>query len=109
MTTDAEMDGLRTNAYNKALSIQDELFHSSLYDRYLSRGMTDQLLEVRRLFLHDSSSDSSNFSPLSLAATRLGHRTLKAISRASRRRWRRATCYGNITCACRITRQLPLF
>ena len=46
--TDSEMDGLRTNAYNKALSIQDQLFHSALYDWYLSRGMTDQLLEVGR-------------------------------------------------------------
>ncbi|KAM0790881.1 hypothetical protein ACM66B_004721 [Microbotryomycetes sp. NB124-2] len=43
----ADIDGLRTNAYNKALCVRDELFHSQLYDWYLSRGMTDQLLEAR--------------------------------------------------------------
>lgn len=42
-----EADGIRTNAYNKALSSQDELFHQNMYDWFISRGMTDQLLEVR--------------------------------------------------------------
>lgn len=45
-SVDAEADGLRTNAYKKALSVKDEFFHSFLYDWYLSRGFTDQLLEV---------------------------------------------------------------
>ncbi|KAI5478404.1 nuclear pore complex protein Nup155 [Pseudohyphozyma bogoriensis] len=46
-----EADGLRTNAYNKALSVKDEFFHYSLYDWYLARGMTDQLLETRTEYL----------------------------------------------------------
>ncbi|GAA5823999.1 hypothetical protein JCM11251_003374 [Rhodosporidiobolus azoricus] len=46
-----EADGLRTNAYNKALSVKDEFFHFELYEWYLSRGMTNQLLETRTPFL----------------------------------------------------------
>ncbi|KAM0752957.1 nucleoporin-domain-containing protein [Meredithblackwellia eburnea MCA 4105] len=46
-----EADGLRSNAYNRALSVKDEFFHSSLYDWYLSRGLTDQLLETRTPYL----------------------------------------------------------
>lgn len=45
---DEEADSLRTNAYNRALSVKDEFFHFELYDWYLSRGLTNQLLEVRR-------------------------------------------------------------
>ena len=45
-----EADGLRTNAYNKALAVKDDLFHFELYEWYLSRGMTNQLLEAS-LFL----------------------------------------------------------
>ncbi|KAK4050871.1 hypothetical protein OIV83_003293 [Microbotryomycetes sp. JL201] len=48
---DAPSCNLRTNAYNKALSVRDELFHSQLYDWYLSRGMTDQLLEARTPYI----------------------------------------------------------
>jgi nuclear pore complex protein Nup155 len=44
--TDEEADSLRTNAYSKALSVKDEFFHFELYDWYLSRGLTNQLLEV---------------------------------------------------------------
>lgn len=46
-TTYEEADGLRTNAYNKALAVKDEFFHVELYEWYLSRGLTNQLLEVR--------------------------------------------------------------
>ncbi|GAA5897035.1 uncharacterized protein JCM6883_006558 [Sporobolomyces salmoneus] len=46
-----EADGLRTNAYNKALSVKDDLFHFELYEWYLSRGMTNQLLETRTPYL----------------------------------------------------------
>lgn len=49
---DAEIDGLRTNAYNKALLIKDEFFHFALYDWYLSRSMADQLLEVSSRYRH---------------------------------------------------------
>ncbi|GAA5897156.1 hypothetical protein JCM5296_002241 [Sporobolomyces johnsonii] len=46
-----EADGLRTNAYNKALSVKDDFFHFELYEWYLSRGMTNQLLETRTPYL----------------------------------------------------------
>lgn len=49
LVTDEEADSLRTNAYNKALSVKDEFFHFELYDWYLSRGMSNQLLEVSGL------------------------------------------------------------
>lgn len=42
-----EIETLRANAYNQALSSEDPLFHASLYDWLVSRRMTDQLLEVR--------------------------------------------------------------
>lgn len=42
----AEADQLRSNAYARALQSDDELFHTYLYDWYLSRGLSDQLLEV---------------------------------------------------------------
>lgn len=45
-SADEEADSLRTNAYNKALSVKDEFFHFELYDWYLSRGLSNQLLEV---------------------------------------------------------------
>lgn len=47
MLADEEADSLRTNAYNKALSVKDEFFHFELYDWYLSRSLSNQLLEVR--------------------------------------------------------------
>ncbi|GEM10376.1 nuclear pore complex protein Nup155 [Rhodotorula toruloides] len=46
-----EADSSRTNAYNKALSLKDEFFHFELYDWYLSRGLTNQLLETRTPYL----------------------------------------------------------
>ncbi|BGP18726.1 hypothetical protein JCM10213_009205 [Rhodosporidiobolus nylandii] len=46
-----EADGLRTNAYNKALAVRDEFFHFELYEWYLSRGMIHQLLETRTPYL----------------------------------------------------------
>ncbi|GAA6024169.1 hypothetical protein JCM10207_005590 [Rhodosporidiobolus poonsookiae] len=46
-----EADGMRTNAYNKALAVKDEFFHFELYEWYLSRGLTNQLLETRTPYL----------------------------------------------------------
>ncbi|GAA5993501.1 hypothetical protein JCM10908_000619 [Rhodotorula pacifica] len=50
-TSYEEADSLRTNAYNKALSVKDEFFHFELYDWYLSRGLSNQLLETRTSYL----------------------------------------------------------
>ncbi|GAA5918079.1 hypothetical protein JCM8208_001213, partial [Rhodotorula glutinis] len=46
-----DADGMRTNAYNKALAVRDDFFHAELYDWYLSRNLTDQLLETRTPYL----------------------------------------------------------
>lgn len=46
-----EADGVRSNAYARALSAQDEALHYKLYDWHLERGLTDQLLEIRSDYL----------------------------------------------------------
>ena len=40
----------RSHAYELAFSSEDELFHSTLYDWLISRGLADELLEVSVLF-----------------------------------------------------------
>lgn len=40
----------RSHAYELAFSSEDELFHSTLYDWLISRGLADELLEVCVLF-----------------------------------------------------------
>lgn len=40
----------RSHAYELAFSSEDELFHSTLYDWLISRGLADELLEVSGLF-----------------------------------------------------------
>jgi nuclear pore complex protein Nup155 len=42
----------RTFAYELALSADDEVFHSTLYDWLLDRGLADELLEVCSLPLN---------------------------------------------------------
>ena len=98
---DDEADGLRTNAYNKALAVRDEFFHFSLYDWYVSRGMTDQLLEVRVLFwLFEG--------PLTLSS-RLGLPTSNPTFPASPRRSRSRTSFGSTSFEPLATPRLPLF
>ncbi|GAA6057256.1 hypothetical protein JCM3770_003825 [Rhodotorula araucariae] len=46
-----DADGMRSNAYSKALAVRDELFHAELYEWYLARERTDQLLETRTPYL----------------------------------------------------------
>lgn len=41
-------DAVRSHAYELAFSSEDEMFHSTLYDWLIARGMADELLEVRR-------------------------------------------------------------
>ncbi|SGY61158.1 BQ5605_C007g04532 [Microbotryum silenes-dioicae] len=47
----AEADSLRSNAYDKVLSIKDQFLHFELYAWYLSQGRTDALLEARTPYL----------------------------------------------------------
>lgn len=42
-----EADGIRRNAYTRALAVPDEALQYRIYDWFTERGMTDQLLEVR--------------------------------------------------------------
>ena len=44
----ADADALRTGAYNAALASNDAAFHSRLYDWFIEKGRTDQLLGVRQ-------------------------------------------------------------
>lgn len=46
-----EADSLRSNAYSRALAAENEALHHKLYDWYISRSMTDQLLSIRSTFL----------------------------------------------------------
>ena len=41
----------RGHAYELAFASEDEMFHSTLYDWLIGRGMADELLEVRPWFI----------------------------------------------------------
>lgn len=43
-----EQDTVRSHAYEYAFASQDEMFHSTLYDWLIDRGLADDLLEVSR-------------------------------------------------------------
>jgi nuclear pore complex protein Nup155 len=45
----AQAEVTRATAYRMALESEDPIFHSYLYDWFISNGRTDLLLEVRRL------------------------------------------------------------
>lgn len=40
---------VRGHAYELAFECEDEMFHSTLYDWLIARGMADELLEVREM------------------------------------------------------------
>ncbi|OSD03533.1 nucleoporin [Trametes coccinea BRFM310] len=44
-------DAVRGHAYELAFASEDEMFHSTLYDWLISRGMADELLEMRPAYL----------------------------------------------------------
>lgn len=99
MGADEEADGLRTNAYNKALSVKDEFFHSALYDWYLAHGITDQLLEASRTPLRAL----PTLLTFSHCFDRLGHPTSRHTFLGSPRPCRRRTFCGSTTCERRGT------
>ena len=45
---DDAAERVRAHAYELAFASTDEIFHSRLYERLISRGLADELLEVRR-------------------------------------------------------------
>jgi nuclear pore complex protein Nup155 len=46
-TTAVDPDIVRSHAYELAFSSEDEMFHSTMYDWLIDRGVADELLEVR--------------------------------------------------------------
>ncbi|KZT72803.1 nucleoporin [Daedalea quercina L-15889] len=46
-----EQDRVRSHAYELAFEGEDEMFHSTLYDWLIERGMADELLEMRPAYL----------------------------------------------------------
>ncbi|KAG5647653.1 hypothetical protein DXG03_009006 [Asterophora parasitica] len=60
VSTDPE--AVRSHAYELAFASEDEVFHSTLYDWLINRGLADDLLEVARYLL----SSEHCYSPLSL-------------------------------------------
>jgi nuclear pore complex protein Nup155 len=45
-----EAEAVRIEAYQLALTSEDELFHASFYDWLATKGLADELLDVRRTF-----------------------------------------------------------
>lgn len=48
---DGDLEAVRSHAYELAFACEDEIFHSTLYDRLISRGLADDLLEVWKFLL----------------------------------------------------------
>ena len=46
-----DLEAVRTHAYALAFASDDEMFHSTLYDWLISRGLADELLEMRPVYL----------------------------------------------------------
>jgi nuclear pore complex protein Nup155 len=46
-----DVEAVRTHAYALAFASEDEMFHSTLYDWLITRGMADELLEMRPVYL----------------------------------------------------------
>ncbi|KAG6885845.1 hypothetical protein C0993_008808 [Termitomyces sp. T159_Od127] len=48
---DGDPEAVRSHAYELAFACEDEIFHSTLYDWLINRGLADDLLEMRPTFL----------------------------------------------------------
>lgn len=46
-----DLEAVRTHAYALAFASEDEMFHSTLYDWLIQRGLADELLEMRPVYL----------------------------------------------------------
>ncbi|KAH9950428.1 nucleoporin [Amylocystis lapponica] len=49
--TSDDPERVRSHAYELAFASEDEMFHSTLYDWLIQRGMADELLEMRPVYL----------------------------------------------------------
>lgn len=50
-TPSDDLEAVRTHAYALAFASEDEMFHSTLYDWLIQRGLADELLEMRPVYL----------------------------------------------------------
>ena len=50
--TRGDAETIRSHAYELAFASEDEIFHSTLYDWLIGRGLADDLLEVRHDVLY---------------------------------------------------------
>lgn len=46
-----DLEAVRTHAYALTFASEDEMFHSTLYDWLITRGVADELLEMRPVYL----------------------------------------------------------
>ena len=102
---------VRSHAYELAFSSEDEMFHSTLYDWLIERGMADELLEVLQvsrindILLTCTVHLDEAYLPRGAFTARTRHcpevPTLMAILR---QRWTTITCCGGAICFGRIHR-----
>ena len=71
-----DAERVRSHAYELAFESEDEMFHSTLYDWLIQRGMADELLEVNGLRLRCIGRSLTDCCDLA----RCGRRTWKRIS-----------------------------
>ena len=50
-STSDDLEAARTHAYSLAFASEDEMFHSTLYEWLIERGLADELLEMRPVYL----------------------------------------------------------
>jgi len=88
---DDTAERVRAHAYEIAFASTDEIFHSRLYEWLISRGLADELLEVRKR--HFSRFINSEFSSL----CRCVHHTCKRIFNANQERSTSISYFGSST------------
>jgi nuclear pore complex protein Nup155 len=87
-----EAEAARIEAYQLALSSEDELFHASFYDWLAKKGMADELLDVRRNFWA-----ALPYTMLDACCVRRRHRSWKSISGGILHLSKNTSCCGSST------------
>ena len=88
---DDAAERVRAHAYELAFASSDEIFHSRLYEWLISRGMADELLEVRKSNFYQSINSEAS------SLCRCVHHTCKRIFSASRERSTSVSYFGSST------------
>ncbi len=86
---DDAAERVRAHGYELAFASTDEIFHSRLYEWLISRGLADELLEVRKSHFYQS------INPEVSSLCRCVHHTCKLIFIASRERMTSINSFGN--------------